>query len=90
MASRTKKVQTEEAPVRKRVTTAIVLKPHTLAVYQRVAALRGATGRTEQTEAGIERPYSVSALIREKLEAAMVELEAELTASGIEIPEDGE
>lgn len=73
----------------KRVTTAIVLRPHTLAVYQRVAGLRGAQGRTEQSEAGFERPYSVSALIREKLEAALPTLEAELRKAGIKVPVDG-
>lgn len=72
----------------KRVTTAIVLRPHTLAVYQRVAGLRGAQGRTEQSEAGYERPYSVSALIREKLEAALPALETELKKAGIKLPVD--
>jgi hypothetical protein len=70
-----------------RVTTAIVLRPYTLEVYQRVAALRGAQGQTDQSEAGVERPYSVSALIREALEAQLPELEAELKKVGIKVTE---
>lgn len=71
-----------------RVSTGIVLRPHTLEVIQRVSALRGAQGRTELSEAGIRRPYSVSALIREKLEAALPDMHAELQRAGIIIPDD--
>lgn len=85
-----KKVVVEEPEVQsgeKRVSTSMVLRPHTLAVYQRVVGLRAATGRTELTDAGFERPYSVSALMREHLEAGLPELEAELKKAGIPIPE---
>lgn len=83
---RTKESADEAGPGGERVTTAIVVRQHTLSVYQRVAALRGAQGRTEKSEAGSERPYSVSALIREALEARLPELEAELRRAGIVIP----
>jgi hypothetical protein len=71
-----------------RVTTAIVLRPYTLTIYQRVAALRSAQGTTEESEAGVIRPYSVSALIREALEAQLPGLVAELTKAGIKVSEE--
>lgn len=68
-----------------RMTTAIVIRPYTLEVYQRVAGLRGAQGASEDSDAGIRRPYSVSALIREVLEAKLPDLEAELKRGGINL-----
>ena len=62
------------------------MRTRTLAVYQRVAALRGAQGRTEDSEAGVVRPYSVSALIREQLKGALPGLKAELTKAGLKVP----
>ena len=82
----TKKTKAEKVPG-KRVTTAVVVRPRTLAIYQRVSALRSAQGRIELSEAGAGRPYSVSALIREALEAHIPEMEAELRKAGIELPE---
>jgi hypothetical protein len=74
----------------KRTTTSITIRPYTLGVFQRVAGLRAARGITEQTEAGIERAYSVSSLYREILEARIPELEAELNQAGIPLPEPPE
>lgn len=71
---------------RTRVTTAIVLRERTLSVFQRVAALRGSQGLTEASERGFQRPYSVSALMREILEEAQPALERELKKAGIILP----
>lgn len=94
MAARTK---TKTAPKKepsasgsKRVTTAVVLRQRSLLVFQRVAAVRGSQGQTELSEAGVPRPYSVSALIREILEAQLPAMERELAKAGIEVPQEKE
>lgn len=76
----------ENATGKTRVTTAIVLRERTLSVLQRVAALRGSQGMTEASERGFQRPYSVSALMREILEEAQPALEKELKKAGIILP----
>lgn len=90
MAARTK---TKTAPKKepsasgsRRVTTAVVLRQRSLVVFQRVAALRSSQGQTELSEAGVPRPYSVSALIREILEAQLHPLEMELAKAGLAVP----
>lgn len=90
--TRTRKEEAAATAGSKRVTTAIVLRSRTLTIIQRVAAMRGSMGQTEASEAGIERPYSVSALLREIVEAQLPAMEKELKKAGIVVPleEDGE
>ena len=88
MASRIRTKKEEAASGSKRVTTAVVVRQRTLHVLQRAAALRSSQGQTEQSEAGVERPYSVSALVREIIEAQLVSLERELKKAGIVIPDE--
>ena len=83
---RTTKEEAAAAAGNRRVTTAIVLRSRTLTIIQRVAAMRSSQGQTEASEAGIERPYSVSALLREIVEAQLPSLEKELKKAGIVVP----
>ena len=84
--ARTRTKRQETATGKQRITTAVVLRERTLSVLQRVAALRSSQGITEASERGFQRPYSVSALIREILEEAQPALERELKKAGIVIP----
>lgn len=94
MAARTKSTAEPKkgpsASGSKRVTTAVVLRQRSLLVFQRVAAIRGSQGQTELSEAGVPRPYSVSALIREILEAQLGPMERELAKAGIVVPQEEE
>lgn len=84
--TKTRNEETTAAAGYKRVTTAMVLRSRTLTIIQRVSAMRGSMGQTEASEAGVERPYSVSALLREIIEAQLPALEAELKKAGIVVP----
>ena len=71
----------------RRVTTSLVLLPWQLNLFRQVSNLRALQGRTNAGEDGVERRYSMSALILEILNKAVPALEKELRDAGQTPPE---
>jgi hypothetical protein len=72
----------------RRVTTAIVVHPIVHEFYKRMAGLRAIKGQQAPSDAGVLRPYSVSALIREALIAHIPGYHQELLANGIDVAKE--
>jgi hypothetical protein len=72
----------------RRVTTAIVVHPIVHEFYKRMAGLRAIKGQQAPSDAGVLRPYSVSALIREALIAHIPGYHRELLANGIDVAKE--
>jgi hypothetical protein len=72
----------------RRVTTAIVVHSIVHEFYKRMAGLRAIKGQQAPSDAGVLRPYSVSALIREALIAHIPGYHQELLANGIDVAKE--
>ena len=70
----------------RRITTSLVLLPWQLALLRQVANLRALNGRMHAGEDGVERRYSMSALILEIIDGVVPKLEKELRDAGVALP----
>ena len=70
----------------RRITTSLVLLPWQLTLLRQVANLRALKGRTHAGEDGVERRYSMSAVIFEIIDQYVPQLEKELLDAGQTLP----